>query len=111
MGSKALQFADATNLVETRDLLRTAMPFIQQFTLTTNLDSLFAQINKAFRTAKQEDNAENKSLIKSLPALGRIVSQANDALLRPGVPPSPNVVTLLGGDEQAVLASYLTFAD
>jgi hopanoid biosynthesis associated RND transporter like protein HpnN len=110
MGTKALQFAEVTNLVETRDLLRTAMPFIQQFTVTTNLVSLFAQVNKAFRTAKQEDNAENKSLVKSLPALGRIVSQANDALLRSGVPPSPNVMTLLGGDE-AVLASYLTFAN
>ena len=111
LGNKALQFAEVTNLVEMRDTLRTAMPFIQQFTLTTNLNSLFEQINKAFRTAKQEENEENKSLVKSLPALGRIVSQANDALLRPGSPPSPNVITLLSGDEQAVLSSYITFAN
>jgi len=109
MGDKALQFASETNLIEMRDTLRTAMPFIEQFTQTTNLNSLFEQINQAFRTAKQEENAENKSLVKSLPALARIVSQADDGLMRPGVPPSPNVITLLGGGEQAVLDSYLTF--
>jgi hypothetical protein len=110
LGNKALQFAETTNLTEMRDTLHAAMPFIRQFTQTTNLVSLFEQINQAFRTAKQEDNAENKSLVKSLPALGRIVSQANDALQRPGSPPSPNVITLLGGDDQTVLDSYLTFA-
>ena len=94
MGSKALQFATETNLVEMRDTLRTTLPFIQQFTRTTNLVSLFEQINRAFRTAKQEDNAENQSLVKSLPALGRIVSQADEALQHPGTPPSPNVITL-----------------
>ena len=110
MGNKALQFAETTNLVELRDMLRTARPFIGQFTQTTNMVSLFEQINKAFRTAKEEDNAENRSLVKSLPALGRIVSQAEGALLRPGVPPSPNVATLLDSSPEAMLASYLTFA-
>src|ERR1035437_4159803 len=111
LGNKALQFASETNLVEMRDLLHAARPFIEQFTQTTNLVSLFEQINKAFRTAKQEENDENKSLVKSLPALGRIVSQASDALQRPGSPPSPNVITLLGGEDEAVLASYLTLAN
>jgi hypothetical protein len=110
MGDRALQFATATNLVEMRDMLRAARPFIGEFTQTTNLASLFAQINQAFRTAKDEDNAENESLAKSLPALGRIVSQANDALLRPGAPPSPNVATLLDSSDEAVMSSYLTFA-
>ena len=110
MGSKALQFAETTNLVEMRDMLRTARPFIGQFTQTTNLVSLFEQINQAFRTAKQEDNAENRSLVKSLPALGRIVAQAAGGVRRPGAPPSPNVTTLLDSSEEAMLASYLTFA-
>jgi hopanoid biosynthesis associated RND transporter like protein HpnN len=110
MGHKALQFADATNLVDMRNTLRSARPFIQQFTQTTNLSSLFEQINKAFRTAKQEENEANQSLVKSLPALERIVSQANDAIARPGVPPSPNVATLLDNSPDALLSSYLTFA-
>ena len=110
MGNKALQFATETNLVEMRDTLHAAQPFLREFTQTTNLVSLFEQINHAFRTAKHEENAENKALVKSVPALGRIVTQAQDALTRPGVPPSPNVVTLLGGGDAAVLDSYLTFA-
>ena len=110
MGNKALHYATETNLVEMRDTLRAARPFITQFAQTTNLVSLFDQINLAFRTASQVDNAENRSLAKSLPALTRIVSQAGDALHRSGLPPSPNVVTLLGGSDDAVLDSYLTFA-
>ena len=92
-----------------RETLQAARPFLEQFAQTTNLISLFEQINQAFRTAKPEDNAANRSLVKSLPALGRIVSQAHDALLRPGVPPSPNVATLLDNSPEAVLSSYLTF--
>ena len=72
MGKEALQFAATNNLAEMRDTLRTARPFITEFSKTTNLVSLFDQVNLAFRTAKQEDNAENRSLVKSLPALGRI---------------------------------------
>lgn len=110
MGSKALQYADTTNLVAMRDMLRTARPFIEQFTQATNLVSLFEQVNTAFRTAKEEENAQNQSLASSLPALERIVSQARDDLLHPGVPPSPNVATLLDTSPDALLSSYITFA-
>jgi len=94
-GDKALQFASETNLVQMRNMLHTARPFIQQFTQMTNLVSLFDQVNNAFRTAKQEENSDTESLVKSSAGLQRIVSQAHDALLRAGVPPSPNVSTLL----------------
>jgi len=110
MGKKALQFASETNLMEMRDTLHVARPFIRQFTQTTNLVSLFDRINQAFRTAKREENAENKSLAKSLPALTRIVTQADAALHRPGAPPSPNIATLLGGGDEALLESYITFS-
>jgi len=109
LGNKALQFAETTNLTDLIEKLRGARPFIGQFTQTTNLVSLFEQVNKSFRTAKQEDNADNESLAKSLPALERVVSQAQDALLHPGVPPSPNIVTLLDTSGEGLLASYLTF--
>jgi hopanoid biosynthesis associated RND transporter like protein HpnN len=110
MGHKALQFAPETDLGEMRDTLHTARPFIQQFSQTTNLVSLFDGINRAFRTARHEENADNRSLVKSLPALARIVAQADDALQRSGNPPSPNVITLLGGSEADVLSGYITFA-
>ena len=64
MGNKALHYATETNLVEMRDTLRAARPFITQFAQTTNLVSLFDQINLAFRSASQVDNAENRSLAK-----------------------------------------------
>jgi len=41
MGNKALQFASETDLVQTVEMVRTARPFIGQFTQTTNLVSLF----------------------------------------------------------------------
>jgi predicted RND superfamily exporter protein len=47
----------------------------------------------------------------SLPALTRIVTQATDSLQRSGTPPSPNIFTLFGGGEDAVLSSYITFAN
>ena len=70
MGTKALQFAEKTNLVEMRDQLLKARPFIEKFAQTTNLISLFEQVNRSFRTAKQETNAENKSLVGSLLSAG-----------------------------------------
>ena len=110
MGRKALQYAAEPNLVEMRNTLRAARPFIAQFAQTTNLVSLFGEINAAFRTAAQEDTADNRSLAKSIPALTRIVTQAGDALQRSGLPPSPNVVSLIDSSDEALRESYLTFA-
>ena len=111
MGSKALLYASETNLVEMKDMLQAARPFINQFTQTTNLVSFFEQINTAFHTAPRETNAETDSLVRSLPALTRIMTQASQAVKRPGVPPSPNIISLFGGDESDVLANYITFAN
>ncbi len=110
MGNKALLYATETNLVEMQATLQAAKPFIRQFTQTTNLVSLFEAINTAFRTAPREENTETRSLVKSLPALARIISQARESLLRSGAPPSPNVISLLGGNETDLLSSYITFA-
>jgi hopanoid biosynthesis associated RND transporter like protein HpnN len=111
MGSKALLYASKTNLVEMKTMLHAAQPFIRQFTQTTNLVSFFEQINKAFLSAPHEANADTESLVKSLPALTRIVTQAGDSLQRSGTPPSPNVITLFGGSESEVLSNYITFAN
>jgi hypothetical protein len=111
MGSKGMLYASEKDLVETKTMLTAAQPFIRQFTQTTNLDSFFEQINTAFRTAPREANSNTESLVSSLPALTRIVTQATDSLQRSGTPPSPNIFTLFGGGEDAVLASYITFAN
>ncbi|MGO9587312.1 MAG: MMPL family transporter [Limisphaerales bacterium] len=110
MGSKGLLYVPETNLVELQTMLHAAQPFICQFTQTTNLISFFEQINTAFRTAPREANSNTEALVSSLPALTRIVTQATDSLQRSGTPPSPNIFSLVGGGEDAVLSSYITFA-
>jgi len=111
MGSKALLYASETNLMEMKTMLQAARPFVRQFTQTTNLVSFFEQINTAFRTAPREANADTESLVKSLPALTRIVTQATDSLQRPGTPPSPNVIALFDTSGSGVLSNYITFAN
>src|SRR5881296_1689880 len=71
LGSKALLFVPEKDLDELRKTLLDYRPFIQKFTRTTNLASLFSMVNTQFRTASRETNAENESLIKALPALER----------------------------------------
>jgi hopanoid biosynthesis associated RND transporter like protein HpnN len=110
MGPKALLYASETNLVEMKTMLQAARPFVRQFTQTTNLVSFFEQINTAFRTAPREASADTESLVKSLPALTRIVTQAADSLQRPGTPPSPNVIALFDTSGSGVLSNYITFA-
>ena len=109
MGSKALLFVPQTDLLKLRDALSNDVPFIQRFSQTTNLVSFFDLVNTQFRTAKREQNTQNDSLMKSLPALRNILDQARDSLWRAGTPPSPGVTTLFSSGDDAAAASYITF--
>jgi hopanoid biosynthesis associated RND transporter like protein HpnN len=109
LGSKALLFVPATNLVDLKKTLEEYRPFISRFTAATNLVSLFNMINTQFRTARDEKNAENDSLVKAIPALERIISQATDSLRRAGTPPSPGVTALFNPDSDAEREIYITF--
>jgi len=110
MGAKALLFVPEYDLHNLKSTLQDVAPFIRQFTQTTNLVSFFEQINTAFRTAPRETNAQTESLIGSLPALTRIVTQADASLNRPGTPPSPGVTALFDAGDEAVRKTYITFA-
>src|SRR6202142_329958 len=99
MGAKALLFADAKDLVELKRKLDDALPFIRQFTPTTNLISFFEQVNTAFRTTPRETNAQTESLIQALPALTRIVRQTTDSLIQPGAPPPSVSALFIAGNE------------
>jgi hopanoid biosynthesis associated RND transporter like protein HpnN len=110
LGRKALLFIPESDLGELKKTLVDYLPFIQQFTRTTNLVSLFDMINTQFRTAKREKNVETESLIKAFPALDRIVTQATDSLQRPGTPPSPGVTALFSPGKDAEQQIYITFA-
>ncbi len=96
LGRKALLFMPEDDLKALQKTLKDYRPFVQEFTEATNLDTLFGLINKQFRNAKQEDNAENNALIGAIPALQRIVDQASDSLSRPGTPVSPGVTAFFG---------------
>jgi hopanoid biosynthesis associated RND transporter like protein HpnN len=111
MGQKALLFVPEKDLGELRKTLTDFKPFIEKFSQATNLVSLFQMVNTQFRTAKRETNAENDSLIGALPALRRIIEEAANCVVRPGVPPSPGVTALFGNAQDADQEVYITFND
>ena len=110
LGRKALLFVPDSDLTDLKKTLKDFRPFIAEFTQTTNLISLFKMVCSQFRTAKQEDNAENEALINALPALTRIITQATDSLRRPGTPPSPGINALFDPNGDADQQIYITFA-
>jgi uncharacterized protein len=111
MGRKALLFAKEGDLTEMNQMLHNYRPFIEQFAQTTNLASFFSMVNTRFRKSPAEQNPETEALIKALPALERIVTQAAQSLARVGVPPSPGVHALFGGGPEADQQIYITFAE
>ena len=111
LGPKALLFAPEKDLAEMRQVLKDERPFLEKFTAATNLDSLFNLINQQIRTAKREESAENNSLLKAIPALQRIITQATESLSRAGQPVSPGISAFFGEGEEAERAMYITFAD
>src|SRR6266704_5354442 len=111
LGSKALLFVSEADLAELKKTLQDYRPFIEQFTRTTNLVSLFNMVNARFRTATRETNAQTESLVKALPALERIVEQAEDSLIRSGTPPSPGITALFNPGADAEQQIYVTFAN
>ncbi len=111
MGPKALLFLPEDSLKELFQTLQDYRPFLQQFTKATNLVALFNLVNTQFRTASREDNAENRSLVKALPALERIITQATDAIGRLGNPPSPGINALFDGGKEAEQQMYITFGN
>ncbi|NBR84211.1 MAG: RND transporter [Verrucomicrobia bacterium] len=111
MGRKALLMAKPDDLVELQKKLKDYQPFIKNFGQATNLVSLFSILNRQFRTAKQEDNAENESMVGALPALERIITEARESLERPGKPPSPGLSALFGDGPEAEREMYVTFGN
>ncbi|HWC59950.1 MAG TPA: MMPL family transporter, partial [Verrucomicrobiae bacterium] len=109
LGRKALLFVPDSDLEELRNQLKGYVPFIEKFGQTTNLVSFFDLINHEFRTSAQEENEQTKSLMGALPALERILQQADATLHRPGTPPSPGVTALFDPTGSAVTNIYVTY--
>ncbi|HEY3760836.1 MAG TPA: MMPL family transporter [Verrucomicrobiae bacterium] len=98
-GTKALFFASDDDLTNIEGALHEDIPFIRQFTQTTNLITFFEQINTDFRTGSAGTNEQTESMIQALPVLGNILTQATAALQMPGKPPSPGVASLFGSTD------------
>jgi len=110
LGSKALLFVPENDLREMRKTLHDYRPFLQEFSRANNLASLFSVVNRQFLNASREENAETTAMIKSLPALERIITQASDSLRRQGAPPTPGITALFGAGAEAEEKIYVTFA-
>ena len=108
LGPKALLFVPEQKLIELQKKLQDYRPFMEPFTRTTNLVSFFDMINTQFRTAKREQNDRSDALIRTIPALERMVSQAALSLKRNGIPPSPGVFALFDPGEEAQEEIYIT---
>lgn len=108
LGPKALHFVPATNLTQLRNTLGDYRPFLEQFSGASNLNSLFAGVNTAIRTAGQKSEREAEGLIQALPALERILRRATESLSRPGNPPSPGVDALFDAGSAAEDRKYIT---
>src|SRR5262249_43799606 len=110
MGPKALLFLPEETLGELEGTLREYRPFIESFAHATNLNSLFRLVNYQFRHARREQNESNESLVKAIPALTRILTQAGESLNRSGGAVSPGVTALFGAEDEAEQQQYITFA-
>ncbi len=115
LGRKALLFLDEPTLENLQKALKEYRPFIADFAQATNLNSIFGLINRQFRSASTQTsaqtNTETDSLIKSIPALKRVVDLAADSIKRSGIPPSPGVTALFGGGNEAQEDQYITFGN
>lgn len=114
LGRKALLFVPEPELGELHKTLRDYRPFLETFSRANSLPSLFNLVNQEFgkqiNNQGQEPSPEIDALIKALPALDRILSQASDSLERPGTPPTPGINALFGGGDEAESKIYVTFA-
>jgi hopanoid biosynthesis associated RND transporter like protein HpnN len=111
LGSKALMFVPEADLGKLREKLKNYHPFIEQFTQATNLVTLFDRVNKQILTARKRTKEENRSMVDSLPALERILTQAESTLERPGKPPSPGLNALFNAGPEAERQIYITFGN
>lgn len=110
LGPKGLLLGSASDLEQMRNALRQYLPLIDEFSRATNLNSLFALVNKQFRTAPFEPTAQTESLVAAVPFVQSIISQAGEAMLRPGRPPPPEIEALFSGGAEADSQIYVTLA-
>ena len=112
MGPKAMLFLPEDMLAELEQNLRTNQPLFQTYSQATNLDTLFALVNRQFRLHETTERGVLKGdkLRRSLKLLQQVIDRAADAIESPHPPLAVNLATLFGdiqiGAQQEL---YLTF--
>ncbi len=112
MGPKALLFLPEETLAELRQTLRTNQALLRTYSQATNLDTLFALVNRQFRLLDTKPSVEPKegSLNRSLLTLQRLLDRASDCIESRELPVAPNLAALFGGSRQDTQHElYLTF--
>ncbi|MGA4644655.1 MMPL family transporter [Limisphaera sp. 4302-co] len=109
LGNKALHLLSEDELDQLHEQLVRYRSFLSALGGTTNLVSLFDQVNTWFRAARNAPAGQQEVLMGALPALERILAQAEACLHTPGLPPSPGVTALFNGGEEALHAQYLAY--
>ena len=112
MGPKALLFLPEETLVDLQHNLWTNQPWFHTFSQATNLDTLFALVNRQFRLSASTSpgGVQEGTITRLLPTLQRVVDNASNCIESRETPLAPNVTTLLGnGQEENRQGLYLTF--
>ena len=109
LGSKGLLFVPETNLVEMRTMLPRCQPVHPPVHPDDQPGLVLRPDQRSFLTATREANAGHGRArqVAARPDPDR--HPGHRSLRRPGAPPSPDIITLFGGGESAVLQSYITF--
>ncbi len=110
LGPKSMLFLPEENLNVVAQNLRDYKALLEPLEVATNLNSLLGVLNEKFRSTVTNKEADTSQLIRSLPALDRILEQALYAVQHTGVPTSPGVTALFSGDRQSG-RQYLSLAE
>jgi len=111
MGPKALLFLPEETLADLEQDLRAYQPLFRTYSQATNLNTLFALVNRQFRLlAADPAGRQNPALTEALPTLQRILDRASDYTESEQVPLAPDISTLFGSHKQETQHElYLTF--
>lgn len=109
LGPKAMLFLPEENLEAIRQHMTDYQPLIQPLTIASNLNSLLSLINDKFEQVVRNPDADTTVLINAVPALERIMEQAQYAVEHTGIPTAPGVAALFSGDRESG-KQYLSIA-
>ena len=111
MGPKALLFLPEETLAELQQNLWTNQPLFQTFSQASDLDTLFALVNRKFRLlAWTSSGPKEGALSRLLPTLQRVVDSASNCIESRETPLPPNLTTLFdSSQEENRHELYLTF--